>query len=84
MKNPRGLVSLASVALPLALTGCMCPHANRPWEYRVITERSRSELERQLNESGAQGYSIVSSATLPTNDAGSTINTVVILKRQKP
>jgi hypothetical protein len=39
-------------------------------------------LERQLNEAGAQGYSVVSSTTVP-GDMTNKAKNIVILKRPK-
>ena len=85
MKITSKVIQTVGAVALLNTAGCStCFHGTRAWDYRVIAEMNNSELERKLNEAGAQGYAIVSSATLPTNDAGSTSRTIVILKRQKP
>jgi hypothetical protein len=85
--------TITAVAL-LTLAGCSAPsrHASRAWEYRVVqgwsgsgslqAEQERAEFERQLNEAGTQGYSVVSSTTVP-GDMSNKAKNIVILKRPK-
>jgi hypothetical protein len=94
MKRKLKLVRTASAVALLALGGCSTPsgHPSRAWEYRVVqgwsglggfqAEQERAEFERQLNEAGAQGYSVVSSTTVP-GDMNSKAKNIVILKRPK-
>lgn len=94
-RNLKLVQTLTAVAL-LTLAGCSTPsrHWDRAWEYRVVQgwsgpgglpeqeERDRAEFERQLNEAGAKGYAVISTATLP-GDASNKAKTIVILKRPK-
>ena len=94
MKRKLKLVQTMSVLAILTLAGCSTPsrHASRAWEYRVVhgwsgpggyqVEQDQAELERQLNEAGAQGYAVVSSTTVP-GDMNNKAKTIVILRRPK-
>jgi hypothetical protein len=94
MKSKLKVVRTVSAVALLTLAGCSTPSgdASRGWEYRVVqgwsgpggfqAEEERAEFERQLNEAGAQGYSVVSSTHVP-GDANNKAKTIVILKRPR-
>ena len=94
MKRDLKLIRAAGAVVFLALAGCSAPshHASRAWEYRVVqgysgpssleVEKDRAEFERQLNDAGAQGYTVVSITMVP-GDASIKTRTVVIMKRPK-
>ena len=88
MQSTLKVIHAATALILLTLSGCATsPHAARAWEYRVIEgwsrQPERAEFERQLNEAGAQGYTVASSMMLP-GDANNYPKTVVILNRPKP
>jgi hypothetical protein len=95
MKRDLKRIHAAGALVFLFLAGCSSPshHASRSWEYRVVqgwsapasspeVEKDRAEFERQLNDAGAQGYTVVSTTLVP-GDASSKTKTVVIMKRPK-
>jgi hypothetical protein len=94
MKTQLKVIQAAGAVALLALAGCCAPshHASRAWEYRIVhgwsgwggsqLEEDQAELERKLNEAGAQGYAVVSSTTVP-GDASNKAKTIVILRRPK-
>ncbi|HVV73564.1 MAG TPA: DUF4177 domain-containing protein [Verrucomicrobiae bacterium] len=94
MKRELKLIYTAGVVTFLALAGCSTPphHASDAWEYRVVqgwsgpgnlgAEQDRAEFERQLNDAGAQGYTVVSTTMVP-GDPSQKTKTIVIMKRPK-
>ena len=87
-------IAVIFAAGTLVLAGCCTAshHPARAWEYRVVhgwsgpgsyqVDQDESELARQLNEAGIQGYEVVSSTTVP-GDGNNKAKTIVILKRPK-
>jgi hypothetical protein len=94
MKRDLKVIHAAGALVFLALAGCSAPshHTSRAWEYRVVqgwsgpgglgVETDRVEFERQLNDAGAQGYTVVSTTMVP-GDASNKTKTIVIMKRPK-
>jgi hypothetical protein len=82
MKPKLSVIALAGALFILA--GCSTPHPGpTAWEYRVVRGVTHtSDVEDRLNKLGAEGYTIVSSQTLPEQDNRQAI-TIVILQKGK-
>jgi hypothetical protein len=61
-------------------SGCATPHSDRTvWEYKVLTGYVPSDIEKQLNALGQEGWIVVSSTTV----ANGPTPVYIFLKRHK-
>jgi len=72
---------LIFTASSLMLAGCCTPPRSPAWDYKVVQSYT-SDLEQQLNQLNAQGWTVVSSSTIGFPPAESP-RVAVILKRPK-
>lgn len=83
MKPKLTVMALAGALFILAGCSTAPNHGPTAWEYRVVRGVTHtSDVEDRLNKLGAEGYTIVSSQTLPEQDNRQAI-TIVILQKGK-